>query len=304
MTVVDLRVLEGDQVVIHFGGTLNSVDAYTFANALVSFADTARAVNEIVNPGQAIEIRLDAVGPGSFRAVIRRIQKGLGGFFSRGGQNLFWAIIAALIYDNVIKADPGYEIRVEEDQVVIQRGDDRIVLSREIFDQLKNVQSSPEVQKNLSKTFKVIERDDAIESFGLTNKIDDPEPLVEIPRSDFPRLAEPPLLQETEKRRERRETARLLILKAWFREGTRKWSFEWNGVPITAPIKDPDFWAKLEKRQYLIGVGDALDVIITFTEIYLDELDLFMADPNSYVIEKVIRPVPRQPDATLEPFLD
>ena len=94
MTVIDLRSLEGDQVVIHFGGAITSVDAYTFANALIAFADTARAVNDVINPGQAIEIRLDAVGPGSFRAIVRRIQKGLGGFFSRGAQDVFWGIVA------------------------------------------------------------------------------------------------------------------------------------------------------------------------------------------------------------------
>jgi hypothetical protein len=47
---VDLRKLEGDQIVIHFGGSLTSVDAYTFANSLVAFADTIRAVNASINP--------------------------------------------------------------------------------------------------------------------------------------------------------------------------------------------------------------------------------------------------------------
>ena len=31
MGTVDLRDLSGDQIVIHFGGELTSVDAYTFA---------------------------------------------------------------------------------------------------------------------------------------------------------------------------------------------------------------------------------------------------------------------------------
>jgi hypothetical protein len=85
--------LAGDQIVIHFGGALTSVDAYTFGNSLIAFADTVRSVNALLNPEQNIEIRLEAVGPGSFRAVIKKLKKGLGGFFSHGIDNVFWAIV-------------------------------------------------------------------------------------------------------------------------------------------------------------------------------------------------------------------
>lgn len=90
-----------------------------------------------------------------------------------------------------------------------------------------------------------------------------------------------------------------MILKAWFKPGARKWSFEWNGYPITAPIKDPEFWARLENREHLIGAGDALDVILTFEEVFVEEFGLYVADPNTYVIEKVIRPVPRSSQPNL-----
>ena len=99
---IDLREFEGDQIVIHFGGSLTSVDAYTFANSLLAFADTIRAVNTVINPNQNIEVRLEAIGPGSFRAVIKRVKKGLGGLFSRGAEQVFWGIVAALIYDKTL----------------------------------------------------------------------------------------------------------------------------------------------------------------------------------------------------------
>jgi len=67
VTTIDLGKLEGDQIVIHYGGALTSVDAYTFANSLVAFADTVRAINYELNPGQNVEVRLEAVGPGSYR---------------------------------------------------------------------------------------------------------------------------------------------------------------------------------------------------------------------------------------------
>ena len=97
MGTIDLSEISGDQIVIHYGGALTSVDAYTFANSLVAFADAVRAINRVINPEQPIEIRVEAIGPGSFRAVIKKSVKGLGGFFSRGIEKVFWAVVTAVI---------------------------------------------------------------------------------------------------------------------------------------------------------------------------------------------------------------
>ena len=102
LTTVDVRRFEGDSIVIHFGGHLTSVDAFTFANSLISFAETVRSVNAQINPGQDIDVRLDAVGPGSFKAVIKQIKKGVTSLFTSAPQNVFW-IIAALYIENSLE---------------------------------------------------------------------------------------------------------------------------------------------------------------------------------------------------------
>jgi hypothetical protein len=72
----------------------------------------------------------------------------------------------------------------------------------------------------------------------------------------------------------------------------RKWSFEWNGVPISAPIADTGFLDKLDRREILFGSGDALDVEITLKQ-NENALGVWINDPNSFVITRVIRPVPK-----------
>ena len=260
MGTVDLRALEGNQIVIHFGGALNSVDAYTFANSLVAFADTVRAVNHALNPGQGIEVRLEALGDGSFRAVLKRFPKGIGGFFARGIESIFWAIVACLIYDNLVRRDPGVSIEVNTNEVIIETGRDRVIVPREVYNQAQNLRTNPEVQRNLQKTFDVIESDQAVENFGMTPRIKDEEPLVQVTRDQFPILASPsPTIEvESDRRRERTELARVVILKAWLVPGKRKWSFEWNGVPISATISDNVFVSRIASREILIGYGDAL----------------------------------------------
>lgn len=292
---VDLRELEGNQIVIHFGGALSSVDAYTFANSLVAFADTVRAVNHALNPEQGIEVRLEAIGPGSFRAVVKRVAKGLGGFFSRGTEAVFWGIITTLIYNNLAARDPHTSITVNTEEVIIRTGDDTVIVPRIVYEQAQNLRADPEVQRNLQKTFNTIEQDEAVENFGLTPRITDKEPLVQVDREKIHMLASRQALTEveTETRRERTELARLVILKAWLVPGQRKWSFEWNGVPISASIRDPAFFNRIAAREFLIGYGDALDAKVRFWQDYDDALGVFVNDPHTFEVLEVIRVVPK-----------
>lgn len=297
MAEINFGLFEGDRVVVHFGGEIASIDAYTFGNSLVAFTDAVVAINNVINPGQEIEILLEAQGPGSFRAVIRRVPKDIGGFFSRGIEALFWGVVATLLYEQTLKPmfEPKIEIVINTDEVVYNRGDDRVVVPRKVYDALPNVRKDPEVQRNVARTFKVLESDKSIQDFGLTARVDDPKPTLDIPRSKFSIIADAAVIvDETSRTRTREEKARLVILKAWLNHAKRKWSFEWNGVPISAPIADQEFLAKLDHREYLIGAGDALDVIIGLKQNYDDELKVYVNDPNSFVVVKVLNPVPKK----------
>ena len=102
---ISLFELRGDTVVVHFGGEAGSIDAYTFAGALIGLTQTAYAISLTVDPGHEIEIRLEAIGPGSFRARLRRYKKQYGGVFSRAIEAVFWSIVANVIYDALMKKE-------------------------------------------------------------------------------------------------------------------------------------------------------------------------------------------------------
>jgi hypothetical protein len=302
MAEIDFRIFEGERVVVHFGGDNGSIDAQTFGNALVAFTDAVLAINNVINPGQEIEILLEAQGPGSFRAVVRRVAKDIGGFFSGGVGPVFWGIVGTLIYEQAIKPaiEPKTEILITTTEVIYQSGHDRVIVPRAVYDAMPNVRKDPEVRRNVARTFKVLEADKAVENFGLTGSIADPVPMVEIPRTLFPALADATMVvNETTKTRTREEKARLVILKAWLNHAKRKWAFEWNGVPLSAPLVDEDFLANLDRREYLIGAGDALDVIIGFKQNFDEGLGTYVNDEHSFVVLKVLNPVRR----TVQPEL-
>lgn len=289
MGTVDLRSLQGDQVVIHYGGSLKSVDAYTFANSLISFADAVRAVSSALDEAP-VEIRVEALGPGSFRAVVKKIPKGIRSLFKRGAENLLWAYIAFLILQKLYPDNTA--IIINTDEVIIQRGEDRIIVPRTVYDGSKAISSSPAVQDSIAKTFEIIEEDEAVDNFGITPEITDAVPLVQIPRDDFPILLHREYITELSAdpgadRRERIEEARLVVLKLWLKAIKRKWSFEWNGVPISAPISDASFLTRVENGEEIIGGGDALEVVLKYVQVYDAEIGVYVNDPSTFEIVAV-----------------
>lgn len=293
MATISLAEFRDDTVVVHFGGDFAAIDAYTLAYSLLGFADTARAVSAAIDPGQEIEILVEATGPGSYRTVIRRVRKGLGGFFSEGTKAVFWGIVATLIWETIIKSEPKPQITINTGEVIIQHGTDRIIVPRHYHDAAQNAQKSPDVQEGLRRTFEPLEANPRISEFALTTHLEDPVPAVSVPRDLFPRIVHVlDTIDETRRERLRSEHARLVILKAWLKNTKRKWLFEWNGVPISAPIADKEFLEQISKRKYLLGSGDALDVEITFKQHFDPELKVYVNDTKSFVVAKVFKIVP------------
>jgi hypothetical protein len=293
MAIIRLGDFQDDTIVLHFGGSSQSIDSYTFAEALTGFADTALAVSATIDPGTQIEILVEATGPGSYRTQIRRIKKDYGGLLAVGG-TVFWGVVSNVVYDATLKTDPKPEITVNSDEVIIKHGNDKIIVPRKVHEATEHVKKNPAVQRGLSKTFAALDADENVTDFGITGSLKDPEPLIRIPRAEFPKVITFDVpTEEQPKERIVKERARVVVLKAWLNHAKRKWSFEWNGVPISAPIADTEFLNKLDRREILFGSGDALDVEITFKQNYDSALGIFVNDPNSFVITRVIRPVPR-----------
>ena len=168
MGTIDLGALKGDQVVIHYGGALTSVDAYTFATSLIELADAVRAVSRAIDPGQNIEVRLEALDTGSFRALLKRIPKGIGDFFSVGTKEIFWGIIVALLFQRFFENDHKIVINVTSNEVVIEKEGDRVIIPRAVYDKAAQLKDNKEIQKHIGKTFEIIEQDHAVDNFGIT----------------------------------------------------------------------------------------------------------------------------------------
>ncbi|HUY69310.1 MAG TPA: hypothetical protein VMV79_08425 [Alphaproteobacteria bacterium] len=284
MATIDLRELSGDDFVLHFGGRPNEVDAYTFANSILAFSEALREINHQLNPEFRIEIAIDALGSGSFRARLKTGAKKVSGLFATSLKELLIGILAAMIYAKI--SDAPVKIVVNDDSYVIEQGHDRIILPKEIYEAKNRLSDFHAIDRHLTQAFDTLKEDPSITEFGITRKIDDKKPIVVIPRKAFDRLSETQIKQPDQKQKFIEKNAKLVVIKAVFERSERKWQFVWNGIRISAPIKDQTFFDRLAKREFEFGQGDILDVVLGIHQTLDDVSGAYIND--SYEILKVL----------------
>ncbi len=298
MATIDLtKASDSEGFVIYFGGQPNEVDSYTFANALVAVADAFREINSQVNSGTALEVRLEALAAGSFKAQLKGLRKSLPSLLTGFGKNVVLPIFLSFLWDEW-KGDD--KITINTDEVIIERGQDRIIVPRAAYDAAKALPNKPAVRAHIAKAMTVVSADENVESFGIYRDLQsDSQPLILIPRADFDRVREIELADDP-LRRHNDERATINVIKAVFQASNRKWEFVWNGVKISAPIEDAVFLADLLQRRYLMGNGDALDVDLRISQRWDSTSSVWLND--GYAVMKVYSHVPASPPLQIGMF--
>jgi hypothetical protein len=292
MPVSDLtRIRDSDGFVLHFGGRPNEVDAYTFANSIVAISDALRELNSQVNQGQKIELRLEAVGPGSFRGKIRGVSGVISNALKWSTHNALLPLLMAFVYDHYIDDDT-FEIQVEENQVVIIQGGDRTIIPRAAYEAAKSLPAPEKVHQSFSKAIETMEDDASIESFGLLINLDDEDPILSIPRDEWTRVRDARFeVESSPTERVIQETVVLFIVKVVFATSRRKWEFVWNGVKISAYVEDPVFIADLMQGNVKVGNGDSLECVLDIGQEHSPDEGVWLN--TGYSVSKVIEYIPR-----------
>lgn len=112
--------------------------------------------------------------------------------------------------------------------------------------------------------------------------------IINIPKSQFANLInrEEQIEIVTEPQKDVIRDEPLLIVKTIHFEGHAKWVFIFRGYPIKASIKDFNFITKLNNEAF--RKGDTFKVILARNRTYDEDLQTYIVDQNSYVIEQVL----------------
>lgn len=290
MPTIDISQFE-DSIVLHFGVDEHTINAYTLASTLVSMADAAKRANAAINAGFDIEVVVEALGEGSFRAKLRAI-------YTKTKDNLFaettvkaivFGILANYIYERTLSKDSDITVIVEGDKVIVEQGETKVIIPKEVHDATRQVEKDPNFRGSISKTFEAVDSDPAIRSFGIVKDMEDPPPPVEIPRERFAVLVEE--LGIPDPRRVVSEEAELQIIKAILQRSKRKWEFVWRGNIISAPILDDTFYEEFFAHSITIAPGDTLLVTLEIVQVLQPDIGIYTN--RGYQIAKVHNHVPR-----------
>ena len=297
MRVVEIAQIE-NAVVIHFDTDDTRINAYTFASTIIALADAAKAANASLNPGSEIEVVVEALGPGSFRAQIRALYSRAKNLFSNQViAGVVIGVIGNYIYERTLAVDDKVVVEVKTDEVIIQRGQDRVVVPRQIYDATRQVERNPQFVKSMNKSFEAMAADDKIKGIGLVSSMDAPPPSIPIPRETLIQLAA--VLPEDPDSRIVTEDAELQIVRAILKKSNRRWEFVWRGVTISAPVLHEGFYREFFAHKITIAPGDTLRVTLAIKQSRAPETGIYTN--VGYEILEVHEHVPRVRQMPLEP---
>ena len=185
MAEIDLRTLSQNDVVLHFGGRPNEVDAFTFSTSLVALSEALLELNRQISPNLSIEITIEGIGPGSFRAKIGAKLKSLASFFAPDARELLISLLATFIYTRILDRPSPPQIIVNDESVIVVSGPDRVIIPRKTWDAKEKLPKPKAVEKHVAKAFEIIEDDQSVSDFGFVARISDTHPIGVIQRSQF-----------------------------------------------------------------------------------------------------------------------
>ena len=280
---------EVDRFVLYFETPRKEISAYALASALVGLADAIREANNAVNPGYQVEVVVETLSDGSFKATVRTVFTKARNLFSHGAvQAVVWGIVATHIYEKAIKTDTPPKIIVTDTLVTIEIGKDKIIVPKDVYEAKKQLEKSERFNNAVGKVFDAAASDPNVSGLALTEDSPNTPPLV-VPREKFAIFQTEQPLDETS--REIVEITHVEISRAILERGKRRWEFFWRGVKIAAPILDERFFDRFFAHEITIAPGDGLEVALRIVQERNKDSGIYVN--VRYEIVEVYKHVPR-----------
>ena len=296
MPAVNIAML-GDAFVLHFATDDHRINAYTLASTLVALADAAKAANASINPGFDVEVVVEALGPGSFRAKIQAVYTTARNLFSNQVvRALVLGIISNFIYERTMSVNSPVRVEIRTDEVVIERGPDRVIVPRQVYDATRIAEQDPRFVRAIGRGLDAIGADEKITGIGFVPDMAAPPPDLLISREPIQQVvietSDPPNTRVVE------DQCALQIVKAILDRTRRKWEFMWRGVRISAPVFSDGFYDEFFAHRITIAPGDELRVRLAIKQ--SRDPDTGIYTNIGYEVVEVFEHVPGLRQAPLE----
>ncbi|WP_166388009.1 hypothetical protein [Polaribacter sp. 11A2H] len=163
--------------------------------------------------------------------------------------------------------------------------EEKQITDKDVQKNVYNVYQNTGAKQNIQQTFILVNNDENITDLIIENKN---QKVINIEKSEFKKLIDVNNVTEEieQKNTEKIKKEAILVIKTLHFEGQAKWGFIFRGYLIKASIKDKDFFETLKTESF--RKGDTLKVILSWTKNFDEDLQTYLVDESTYIIEKVI----------------
>lgn len=298
MDIIDLTQFENDGFTLKFEGPTGLIRVETLSEALLGFAEALEAIGTIVDPSTEIEVYVDDLSPGSVKigVKLKKKLKGIDGAVVAG--TVILGVLTNYLYD-LVKVEEKCSVVVSDDTIRIKGSACDVTVNRKVHEAAPTARANTKVANGVARALNAVKDDKAVTGIGF-GKHRDATPAFHIARPSFNNalnrlggfatllssaIMEAPSINVIPETRVQTQRVNLVVLKAWLRRSKHKWMFNWQGLKVSAPILDPDFFDQLEKRSIALHQGDALDADLAITQNYLSDARVW--ENSTYAVTKV-----------------
>lgn len=269
--------MNNNQLTIKFGGDGN-INVETLTQFLQNYKEVLYQINKEL--GYGVDDLIVEVSPpedGSFKINVSPKYKKL---MLQTMTGVMSSTLAGLI---VLHVQSGKEEHSYNEIKTILA--DNNISNEDVQKNVYHMYQNTGAKQNINQTFITINNDENITDL----KINQGEvEFVNVPKSEFKKhIHEITKLEENELPVEEIEKTEVtLIIKTIHFEGHAKWAFIYRGYSIKALIKDEAFLKKLSNEAFM--KGDSLRVILSKKKVYDNELETYIVDESSYIVDDVL----------------
>jgi hypothetical protein len=277
-----------------FDGQQHQIDANVLINSLLHTTNIIQEANRYLDSSRKIKIDVKAMEKGSFIVGLSLSDvSAMMGVFADASVGI--ATVIGLVA-GVIQLKK--KLKGKRPKKVEDKGDEKVITDSEgnvytVHCNTFNVYQNKVVQEALAKNFETINEDAAIEGFSVVDSND--KILASVERENFAFMAEVPEEVEYGDKEELVENARLHIVRLSF-DNTLKWEFYYNGNKITAKVKDPEFYERIDNGQSF-SKGDVLDVTLQIAQKFDKTINTYYN--TSYQVVKINHHILREKQVNL-----
>ena len=275
---------------IKFDGQQHQVNANVLVSSLIHTTTIVQEINNYLNSGKKIEIKVKALEKGSFLCHIELVETALDGLKNlltkdniEVGAATISTLVGLLQLKKFLKGKKPKEIEQGSKTKITNTDGNVIVIENATFNIYER---SPVVKDALSQNFDVLNNDPAITGFEITDKNE--KAYIRVDKSEFEDMAQK-YEESGEGERFIVEAATCNILRVSFEENL-KWDFYYRGIKISAKIVDPNFYELIDKGE-AFAKGDVLEVELQVNQKFDDSVNTYVT--KSYQVNKIIRHISR-----------